>query len=38
MTALRALLGTELPIIQAPMAGVQASAMAATIVDLRFMG
>ena len=38
MTALRALLGTELPIIQAPMAGVQASAMAIAVSNAGGLG
>ncbi|WP_424218012.1 nitronate monooxygenase [Thauera humireducens] len=31
MTSLRQVLGTELPIIQTPMAGVQGSALAITV-------
>ena len=38
MTALHALLGTELPIIQAPMAGSQASALAIAVSNAGGLG
>src|ERR1051326_7618879 len=38
MTSLKALLGIELPIIQAPMAGVQGSAMAIAVCNAGGLG